>query len=142
MQRRKFLRRERDGKMEAGIVKVEEKIEVKGKKFGLLSISNLGHSFRDNQKISFDDDVTLHLASNNHSITDHFEDTVWRDWVGLEWERIKGANAMLEISKTSEHPDIQDHENKELEDKAFTLWFALKLVAPIYTDGAYITSGS
>lgn len=128
--------------MEAGALKVEEKTAVKGKKFGLLSISNLGHSFGENQKIAFDDDVTLHLSSNSHSITDHFEDTVWRNWVGLEWERIKGANAMLEISKASEQPDIQDHENKELEDKAFTLWFALKLVAPIHTDGAYITSGS
>jgi len=52
------------------------------------------------------------------------------DWVGIEWDRVKGANAMFEITRESDRPETQDDEDEELRYKGFSLWFSLKLIAP------------
>lgn len=106
------------------------------KKVGYLFFGNLGHALPKQFKTVLSNGASFSLG------VPKIDDEVWEKWLGLEWESVTKANAVLEVEMPTSNPSILDGENKLLTDLVTHAWIALKLTGPFYVESVRFATGS
>ncbi len=76
------------------------------KKASFIFFKSLFHQLPKEFKVSFQD--SLHFSVDVPKV----EDPLWQQWIGLDWESVTKANAVLKAEMPTSTPDILDGENQ------------------------------
>ncbi len=105
-------------------------------KVGYIFLNGLCESLKDEIIYKFDDSITLsrHYPNINES--------VWKGWLGLQWDEIKESNLIIEIKIPTSTPEVFDDENKEIERVCRKIWVSCMLTGSFHLVNAYFLTGS
>jgi hypothetical protein len=105
-------------------------------KYALLVIPQVWHKLPENFTSQLNTETILATSLE-------LPDTHWKEWLGsLMWEEITEANLYLIVKSPSNNPDIQDHEEENLKNKAAYWWHLLKLTGSFKMEEPIILTGS
>lgn len=106
------------------------------KKVSYVFFRNLGHRLPKAFKAEFPNGVSFSVE------VPRVHDELWEKWIGLDWESVTDANAVLRVEMPTGSPSILDEENKHLSALCTHAWIALKLTGPFYIDAVRFATGS
>lgn len=104
----------------------------------------VGYIFFNSLWEGLPDEVTFKLDENINFLRKcpDIDETIWKKWLGLQWDEIKESNAVVEVKFPTNTPEVLDNENAEIELLCRKIWVSFMLTDSFHLDDAYFLTGS